>query len=179
MHGKALRNGYRCHHGGLGLNKERQREEKRRKLCSHFCRAQEGNTLLWYYCKKWTLSWLKLRHIGKGIASSWLFSNENTCISWWGLHLREPNWGLVEAFSFPCPRGSHPLSHPASCFPLFICCLPSAFTVTSHLWHLLTFQSFPFAPSASPMSCRFCCFVTPSSLCWGTWSELCVLLFHC
>lgn len=98
--------------------------------------------LLWYYCKKLTLSWLKLGHNRKGFhgnASSWPFSNENTCISWWGLHLHEPYAGLTEPFSFPCCRGSHPLSYPAYCFPVFMCCLPGDFAVRSHLtWTPIT-----------------------------------------
>lgn len=45
MYGQALSNGYRCHRGGLGQNKEGQREKEAGEICSHFYQAQIGNTL--------------------------------------------------------------------------------------------------------------------------------------
>lgn len=36
---------YRCHCGGLGLNKGGQREEEAEEVYSHFCQVQTGNTL--------------------------------------------------------------------------------------------------------------------------------------
>ena len=61
------------------------RERRRQRSFVLTSVKQKQETLLWYYCKKLTLSWLKLGHNRKGFhgsASSWPFSKENTCISW-------------------------------------------------------------------------------------------------
>lgn len=66
---------------------------------------------------------------------------------------------------------------------VFLSCLPGVFPVMTHLGSKQpcdTSWSFTLSlvPSPSSILPRLCCFVAPSSPCWGTWAKLCILLFH-
>lgn len=111
-------------------------------------------------------------------------------LRWKHLHFMvrsPPPWAILRSYGALLISLSQRITSPFTSSLLF----PSVHVLPSQYFHCdislgskQPYDTFwPFTPSLppspSPMSCRFCCFIAPSSLCWGPWTKLCILLFHC
>lgn len=151
--------------GGLGLNKGGQSEEEAEEICSHFCQAQAGNTLEKVF--------LVLPPPTKMLA----FRDEvSASMCHTEVSLRTFNFLVPEDHIPSCLQFA--ASQSCLCPPLLPSWrLPRCISLGLQAALRLTSSTCSLVPSPSSTSHQLCCFVTPSSPCWGAWAELCVLLF--